>query len=161
MNKIAETLRTFEFFENIGDEELNFIAERLDEIEFPAGSTIIKEGDDADSMFILIDGEIDVLRTTPFGDEYLCATLLAEFHCTFGEMAMIDKDKRSATIKAKTNCKCLEVKAKDFNGFCKIYPAAGVELLKIIAINMARNLRNENENLRLVYQALIEEIEQI
>ena len=80
-------------------------------------------------------------------------------HCLFGEMAVIDNDKRSATIKAKTKCLTLSLTRENFTKYCDEYPKAGIELLKMMNINIVRNLRIENDNLKLVYQALIEEIE--
>ena len=51
------------------------------------------------------------------------------------------------------------VEREDFDAFTAARPLAGVELLKFIGVNLVRNIRKENENLALVYQALIEEIE--
>ena len=45
---------------------------------------------------------------------------------------------------------------KSFTDYCNKCPKAGIELLKLMNINIVRNLRLENENLKLVYQALIE-----
>ena len=53
----------------------------------------------------------------------------------------------------------MSMKQQDFDTFCEEYPKCGVELLRLISINLVRNIRKENENLKLVYQALIEEIE--
>ena len=112
-----------------------------------------------DELFILMDGVVDIIKDTVYGDQFVVSTLDAGDHCVFGEMALIDSDKRSATVKAKTDCLTLSVSRKDFDRFCKEYPSSGLELLKLISLNLVRNLRKENENLRLVYQALIEEIE--
>ncbi len=126
---------------------------------FPEGSCIIKEGDIGDTMYLLISGKVDVVKTTLYGEAYLCATLEDKFHCVFGEIALVDRDRRSATVKAKTECRTLSVSAEVFQRFCDEYPAVGCKLLMFIATNLCRNLRNENENLTKVYQALIEEIE--
>ena len=110
-------------------------------------------------MYFLIDGTVDIIKTTVFGDHFVCATLDAKMHCVFGEMALLDKDKRSATVRAKTACTALSIDNKNFEKFADEHPRAGVELLKFINTNLVRNIRKENENLNLVYQALIEEIE--
>ncbi len=143
----------------IDDEALLVFTGMLREVRTYAGMNIISEGDDGDEMYILVEGTVDIIKTTVFGDEFVCATLDADMHAIFGEMALIDKDKRSATVRAKTECMALAIDNKSFDDFSSRFPKAGVELLKFINMNLVRNLRTENENLNMVYQALIEEIE--
>ena len=157
---IIESLRTFPLLANIKEEELQVFAKKLKEEVFTKGTSILKEGDTGDTMYLLIDGEVDVIKTTVFGEEFTCAKLKSDYHVLFGEIALIDSDKRSASIIATTNCKCLSIDAASFKEFCRMYPTAGVELLLMICTNTVKNMRTENANLRLVYQALIDEIEE-
>jgi CRP-like cAMP-binding protein len=156
----AEILKTFPLLAKISDEDLLELAGILEERRFSAGEDILKEGDTGSEMYILIDGTVDVIRTTVYGDHFICATLDGSMHCVFGEMAMIDNDKRSATVRAKTDCKTLVIDDIRFNHFLDHRPQAGVELLRFISMNLVRNIRIENANLNLVFQALIEEIEE-
>ena len=110
-------------------------------------------------MYLLLEGTVEVLKTTLFGDPYVTASLKDSYHCSFGEMALIDQGTRSATVRAKTDCRTLALSAEEFQRFCREYPAIGVELLMAVSATLVRNLRAENENLKIVYQALIEEIE--
>ena len=158
MNKIDE-LKKFPLLKNLTDDDLKALETYVNEVDFNEGDDIIKEGDIGDTLYILIDGKVDVIKTTIYDDEFVCASLDASMHCLFGEMAVIDNDKRSATIKAKTPCKTLSLNRDGFTDYCNKYPHAGIELLKLMNTNIVRNLRIENENLKLVYQALIEEIE--
>ncbi|MBO5987239.1 MAG: cyclic nucleotide-binding domain-containing protein [Lachnospiraceae bacterium] len=152
-------LRAFPLLSKIGDEDLKALAGLLKEHKTAAGENVITEGDVGAEMYILIEGSVDIIKTTVFGDKFVVATLNADDHCVFGEMAMIDNDKRSATVRAKTNCKTLSIDHASFERFCDERPQSGVELLRLISINLVRNIRTENNNLRMVYQALIEEIE--
>lgn len=153
------SLRAFPLLSKISDEDLKILDGLLKAGRTQAGQNIITEGDTGSEMYILVEGTVDVIKTTVFGDQFVVATLSAEMHCVFGEMAMIDNDKRSATVKAKTDCATLSIDHKDFDKFCSEHPASGVELLRLISTNLVRNIRTENQNLRMVYQALIEEIE--
>ncbi|MBQ7641795.1 MAG: cyclic nucleotide-binding domain-containing protein [Acholeplasmatales bacterium] len=154
-----EKLKSIPLLSKINDEELNALNELLIEESFESGKNIITEGDTGNTMYILIDGTVDIIKTTIYKDEFVCATLNSNMHCIFGEMALLDNDKRSATVKAKTNCKTLSIDSEKFNKYIDNYPKAGIELLKLMNINLIRNIRAENDNLKLVYQALIEEIE--
>ena len=158
MSKIEE-LKKFPLLKNLTDEDLSALEAYVKEEDFHEGDNIIKEGDIGDTLYILVSGKVDVIKTTIYDDEFICASLDASMHCLFGEMAVIDNDKRSATIKAKTECKTLSLNRDGFTDFCNKHPLAGIELLKLMNTNIVRNLRLENENLKLVYQALIEEIE--
>ena len=152
-------LKTFKLFSRLPDEELACLAGVMEEKIFPAGTVILREGDPGDHMYLLLEGAVDVLKTTLFGDPYVTASLKDSYHCSFGEMALIDQGTRSATVRAKTDCRTLSLSAEEFQRFCREYPAIGVELLMAVSATLVRNLRAENENLKIVYQALIEEIE--
>ncbi|MCR4793179.1 MAG: cyclic nucleotide-binding domain-containing protein [Lachnospiraceae bacterium] len=154
-----ERLKKFPLFEKLSEEDLKSFAELLNPLTSTAGSDIITEGETGSDMYFLIEGSVDIIKTTVFGDRFVCASLDSSMGCVFGEMALIDSDKRSATVKAKTDCTSLVISRSDFNSFADSHPAAGVSLLRFIGVNLVRNIRKENENLNLVYQALIEEIE--
>ena len=153
-------LKTFKLLSRLPEEDLVRLAEAMEEQHFPAGTEILKEGDAGDRMYLLLEGSVEVLKTTPYGEPYVTASLKDSFHCSFGEMALIDEGTRSATVRAKTDCRTLSLSAEQFRRFCREYPAVGVELLLGVSATLVRNLRAENENLKIVYQALIEEIEE-
>ena len=152
-------LKTFKLFSRLPDEELACLAGVMEEKIFPAGTVILQEGDPGDHMYLLLEGTVEVLKTTLFGDPYVTASLKDSYPCSFGEMALIDQGTRSATVRAKTDCRTLALSAEEFQRFCREYPSIGVELLMAVSATLVRNLRAENENLKIVYQALIEEIE--
>lgn len=156
---LVACLRAFPLLSKISDADLKVLAELLKMSKTKAGENIITEGDTGSEMYILVTGTVDVIKTTVFGDKFVVATLRSDMHCVFGEMAMIDNDKRSATVRAKTDCETLSIDRRDFDRFCLEHPGSGVELLRLISTNLVRNIRTENQNLRMVYQALIEEIE--
>jgi len=154
-----KALKAFPMLKGISDSDLEAFITYTKEETFEKGKNIITEGDDGNIMYFLIEGKVDIIKKTMFGDDFVCASLTDQMHCVFGEMAMIDKDKRSATVKATTVCKTLSIDNKNFEEFCEKYNKAAISLLKLMNVNLIRNLRIENENLKIVYQALIEEIE--
>ena len=154
-----EALKNFPLLKDITDDELKELIKLLTENKFAKGDKIITEGDDGNVMYVLIAGSVDIIKTTIYGEKFVCATLNENMHPVFGEMALLDNDKRSATVMAKTECITLSIDTKSFNEYIDKYPRAGIVLLKLMNLNLIRNIRVENENLKLVYQALIEEIE--
>lgn len=154
-----EALKKFPLLKDITDDELKELIKLLTENKFAKGDKIITEGDEGNVMYVLIAGSVDIIKTTIYGEKFVCATLNENMHPIFGEMALLDNDKRSATVMAKTECVTLSIDTKSFNEYIDKYPRAGIVLLKLMNLNLIRNIRVENENLKLVYQALIEEIE--
>lgn len=154
-----EALKKFPLLKDITDDELKELIKLLTENKFAKGDKIITEGDEGNVMYVLIAGSVDIIKTTIYGEKFVCATLDENMHPVFGEMALLDNDKRSATVMAKTECITLSIDTKSFNEYIDKYPRAGIVLLKLMNLNLIRNIRVENENLKLVYQALIEEIE--
>lgn len=152
-------LKSFPLLAGLSDEDLSALMQILHEMKFQEGTEILTEGEEGSLMFLLLEGEVDVIKKTPYGDPYVTASLKGSDGCSFGEMALIDRGTRSATVRARTDCRVLSLNYEEFQTFCREYPKIGLELLMSISITLVRNLRKENENLRLVYQALIEEIE--
>lgn len=157
--KLIEELKQFPMLEQMTEADMEDLYLLLKKENFPEGSRIIEENEEGDCMYLLLEGQVDVLKTTLYGEEYVCAKLDDSMHCIFGEMAIIDRDRRSATILAKTNCRTVVLSSEDFRSFCEKHPQAGCRLLMVISANLCRNLRKENENLLKVYSALVDEIE--
>ena len=145
--KLIEELKQFPMLAQITDADMEDFLLLLKREDFPEGSRIINENEE------------DVLKTTLYGEEYVCAKLNDSMHCVFGEIAMIDRDRRSATVLATTDCRTAVLSSEDFRAFCEKHPQAGCRLLMVISANLCRNLRKENENLLKVYSALVDEIE--
>ncbi|MBQ0001220.1 MAG: cyclic nucleotide-binding domain-containing protein [Clostridiales bacterium] len=159
VDAVIKSLRTFDLFQTVSDEDLKELSLLVHSETFPAGTLIIKEGTEGDTLYLLLDGTVDILKTTIYGDQYVTASIASGGFSVFGEMALIDQDRRSATVQAKTECRTLRISRKDFQDYCRRFPSVGCELLFRISSNLVRNLRKENDNLKLVYEALIKEIE--
>ena len=134
-------LKTFPLLSKLSDEDLALLAEVMREQDFPAGTEILREGEPGDDMYLLLEGSVDVLKTTPFGEPYVTASLQDSYHCSFGEMALIDQGKRSATVRAKTDCRTLSLDYVSFQSFCREHPHIGLELLMSISVTLVRDLR--------------------
>ena len=101
--KLIEELKQFPMLAQITDADMEDLLLLLKREDFPEGSRIIEENEEGDCMYLLLKGQVDVLKTTLYGEEYVCAKLNDSMHCVFGEIAMIDRDRRSATVLATTD----------------------------------------------------------
>jgi CRP/FNR family transcriptional regulator, cyclic AMP receptor protein len=93
--------------------------------QFPAGEVIFKEGTPGDVMYVIQEGEVDILihgrviETVGVGG-------------VVGEMALIDKGPRSATVIAKTDAKIVPVDNKQFEFLVQETPFFATQVMRIL-----------------------------
>lgn len=137
---------------------LEKVCKCLGQKEFTAGSVIINEGDDGDILYILYQGSVSVLRNTPDAERFAVVNLNAEQNVFFGEVALIDKDKRSASVIAQSDCKTLTLTGEDFLKLCDEEPKLGYKSCFRIAKRLASSLRRSNADILTLYDALLDEV---
>lgn len=99
---------------------------------FNPGDIIFRQGDQADNMYVVQDGEVEILV-----NDRVVETA-REGHL-FGEMALIDKKERSATVRAKTECRVVPIDKKRFTYLVQETPFFALHVMKIMA-NRIRNM---------------------
>ncbi len=141
----AEILRQSPLFALLSGAELDVLAELSTPHRFAPGEQVFREGEVGASLFVLASGEVEVLRRTPSGEEKVLALLGAP--AAFGEMSLIDREQRSATIRARSECAALQLTAENFAVFRK-HSRDGFTL---VVVNVARLLssRLRETNARL------------
>ena len=95
----------------------------------------------------------------PSNDEFAVVNLTKEQNVFFGEVALIDHDKRSASVVALTDCKTLTLTSDDFISVCETDPYFGYKVLLRIAKRLSGSLRRSTSDTLAIYQALIDEVE--
>jgi CRP-like cAMP-binding protein len=126
---------------------------------FNAGKTIIEEGQYGDELYIVLSGEIEILKKTLQDDKYTVTTLSSDLGgINVGELALIDNDKRSASVVAKTDCDCLVINRKDFIKFGDENPEIGLTITRAIASQLSAKLRKATTDVVTLFSALVEEI---
>lgn len=100
-------LKSVGLFSKIPGEDLAQIAGIAQEVHFEKGELIIQEGEIGDSMFLIIEGRVFVQR---LGQEL---NRLGERE-SFGEMALLDNEPRSATVGGASDVTCLKIDREEF-----------------------------------------------
>jgi CRP-like cAMP-binding protein len=110
-------LKSIPLFKEIPDEELREIATFADEASVPEGVHLVEEGDYSYEFMAIEEGNADVLR-----DGQPIAQLgPGDF---FGEMGLLEKDRRSATVVAKTPMRIITLTGWDLKRREKSMPQA-------------------------------------
>lgn len=132
-------------FEMLSPAELERLAELARVRRFVAGEVVFEEGDLGDSLFVIVDGQVEVVRRGADGEVRPLTVLGSpEF---FGEMGLIDKDYRSATVRAKTEANLLQLTAQDLRAFRQAHGDGFTFVVVNIARSLAARLREANARL--------------
>ena len=91
-------LRKISLFRSLNDDEFESLAQTSTTQSFVQGETLIRQGDEGDSMYVLLEGLLEVFRTGEGNKETRVAQIqVGRF---FGEMSLLTGEPRSATIRA-------------------------------------------------------------
>lgn len=144
MQKV-EVLSTSPLFEMLSNQELEYVSELSRPRRFTAGQIIFEEGELGDSLYVIASGEVEVLRKNSAGERSPIAVLAApEF---FGEMSLIDKEYRSATVRARTDAELLHLTAENLASFRKQHRDGFTFVVINIARVLSSRLREANSKL--------------
>jgi len=106
--------------------------------KFKAGETILTEGEDGDTAFLIVDGSVEVIIGEG-GKAKVVGTLGAGE--VFGEMSLIEPGPLSATVKAESDTECIVTNYDEFIASLQENPERAVEFMK----TLVRRLRQMNE----------------
>lgn len=140
-----EILADSPLFDNLLPNELSMLADLFSIREYKGGDLVFSEGDVGDSMYVIAEGSVDILRKNPNGDLNSIATLAAPLF--FGEMSLIDKEYRSATVQAKTESKLLQLSNENLHIFARNFRNGFTWVVVNIARVLSSRLREVNRRL--------------
>ena len=146
-------------FKNLTEEEAKKLAQIFEKKEIPKGTLLIKEGENGNSAFLLIEGKVSVVKETVYGEDYVVTIIKAGGDEFFGEINLIDEGKRTSTIKAVEDCIILEVTKDKLKNFMDKNPEIGYKIMWYMAKSCARHLRKADEDLITLFNALVEVVE--
>jgi CRP-like cAMP-binding protein len=129
-----DRLRDIGLFGALSDEVLEHLAKNLQQRRMSPGVTIFQEGDAAHDMFVVLDGEVEVLKKSRRGRVQRVAILGP--NDAFGEMSIIDVQPRSATVRALAPSRLLRIAAEDLDSLYR----HDVKSYAIVVLNVARDL---------------------
>lgn len=157
---MRDRLAQSKLFEGLAPEALAPLAQACQSRLAVADEVLLREGEEGDTMFVICSGRVRVEKKTPYSDTYTVTFLHAEQGDFFGELAMLDREQRSATVVAETDCELLVVSRDRFVAFGDTHPAAGLLLTRRIAQHLADRLRRSNSDTVTLFTALLQEIEE-
>ena len=118
-------LKEVPFFSTLSKRELTMVAQQIDEIDVAPGRVLAREGDLGHEFFVIVDGTADVTR----GEARLAELGPGDF---FGEMALVDEERRTATVTATSPMRVLVMTRQAFRAIDRSMPAVHATIVKAI-----------------------------
>ena len=113
-------------FAALSKSERGQVASIADEIDLPGDKLLIREGEPGREFFVLLEGEVEVTRK----GKRLATRRSGEF---FGEIALVSRLPRTATVKTRGPVRALVIRDVDFRAVLKRTPAIAVKVLEAVA----------------------------
>jgi CRP/FNR family cyclic AMP-dependent transcriptional regulator len=167
LSEEAQSLARVPLFRRLEPNELEHLAEEVDQVNYQAGETIFHEHDRGDALYILEEGTVRIWVM----DEDVHEVTLAELKPGdfFGELAVLDRGERSSSATAITDIHLHRLSSDDFQQFLIDHPDASIDVICEIAARMrqtnllvtqraARNINAEMEAHSTIGQRIADKV---
>jgi CRP-like cAMP-binding protein len=139
------SLRRVKIFADFSDEQLERFVQFMEVLRVKQWSQIVKQGDNGDAMYMVLEGELRV-RMMISGKETILVTLGAgEF---FGEISLFDHGPRSADVLANQDSLLLKIAAPAFQRVIVEAPDLAAPFLFAMAKTLTMRIRADNKRYR-------------
>ncbi len=129
-------LRKSPLFYGLSDEELKQLMDMAEPLFLRAGEILIKQGDPGDSAYVVIKGEFEIQKQS---GQSLIKIDVRNPGDVVGEMALLARAPRSATVVSKTDSEVLRIPQEAFEKLLAASPTASLAILQWVMARLAQN----------------------
>ena len=144
-NGNLDFLSRLPLFQELSLEEISILDQYLGLLELAKGDTVFDEGENGEFVCFVVNGELEVLKESPDG-ELSPITRLGKGQA-IGEMALVDKLPRSATVKARSPSSLTVLSQRGFEELAAQSPEIAIKILKYLARSLSLNLRRTSNRI--------------
>jgi CRP-like cAMP-binding protein len=130
-------------FQGMTEQELKHVVDLADEIEFAPGEVILREGKRSQNIWIVTQGDCEVLKRLDDGDETVLATL--ESPSIFGEMSFFYPAPHSASVRALGEMRVLRIRREQYDLMVQQNNGAALKLAFNLANVLSERLRRMDD----------------
>jgi len=123
-------------FSGLNDDEIAAVIAITTVHNVRKNNIIVQEGDDGNAMFVLLHGSVKISYYAPDGRELILSLL--EEGSFFGEMSLLDKQPRSATVTSLESVKIAQIRNRDFERLLLKQPSLSLKLLCEVVSRLRR-----------------------
>jgi CRP-like cAMP-binding protein len=129
-------------FRELDVSEMAFVEDLLESREYGPNETIYKEGEEGDSLNIIMKGKVKINKVMVEGGQF-CIAILKEGDI-FGIMSFLDGSSHDATIVSDQKTRLIVLKKLAFEDLVHSKPLIASKILRGLAIHLASIVRNMN-----------------
>lgn len=130
-------LREIGLFGGLGDETLGFFGEKLSAVAFEQGQSIYREGESGRVLYVILEGQVELLRRGKDEHEHVARTLSAGQW--FGEKSILDVQPRPTSARASMPSLLLPISAQDLDGLYR----RDLKEYALLVLNLAREISRQ------------------
>jgi CRP/FNR family transcriptional regulator len=135
-SSLVATLRRLPLFNDLSEEQLALIAERVTVIDYECDATIFSEGDSCRELLIVKEGMVKLLKSAPNGRQQLLTVERAGG--SLAEVAVFDGGAYPATAVAARRTILLRLDAQRFRRICLEHPEVAVKVVTVLGSRLRR-----------------------
>ncbi len=138
-----DIMRRVELFRGLNEAQLESLSKICNEEVYSRGSTICREGDPGDKMYVISTGQVEIVVKDDQGKSH--AAVYLGSGQVVGEMSLIDEGKRSATVvAAEDETVVYGIPHADFTQLCQKDTAIGYIMMRNLAQDLSFKVRHSN-----------------
>lgn len=141
---MLKKLKRFKILKVFNDAQLIELSEYISLENYNPSDVIFKEGDAGTAMYIIDKGDVEIRKKDKLLTKFTSGNI-------FGEMALYEKEKRSADAVAATKVTLYKINSQEFKNFIFKHLLAGSQFLFDNIKEMSRRLRRTSEYLTTIY----------
>jgi signal transduction histidine kinase len=126
---MLDELRKIPLFADLSEEDLEQLYKMAETVSIRAGHFVLREGDPGDSLYVLLDGELEVIKRQGSQDILLAVYKPGQF---FGEMALLEQAPRSASVRTLRESRLLVISQAAFQTLLSCSPSAPLKILHTV-----------------------------
>lgn len=144
----GDRLRAAPLFHKIDEPRRNELLRIMLCDEFTAGEVILRQETVTRNVWVLVEGECEVIKEPPIGEygEPVSLALLKPFD-VFGEMAFVSPEPHVASVEARSAVRTLRLRGADFDELIESQPALACRVACNLVMILSDRLRNVDEKL--------------
>ena len=132
-------LKGVNMFETLSADELKILSNISREIQIPEGTVLFEQGDPCDYLYVIVDGEIEIILNQANGAPRILATLGPP--TSFGEIALFGDEGRSAGARASRDTSLLGIEKEPLLELIHEHPTISIAIIG----QLAGIIRSQNE----------------
>jgi HD-GYP domain-containing protein (c-di-GMP phosphodiesterase class II) len=162
MDTIRLSLEQVPLFSSLPPGDIELLKNTLQEIDVPEGTLIIREHERGNSLFIILEGQVEIIKALGTEDEHVM--VVEGTGSLIGEMSLINRDSmRTASVRTQGKTRLVEMSHVDFESLLTRSPSLAIEIMRILSSRLRevdnatiRELQQTNIKITKAYDMTLE-----